>query len=392
MRTVVTSGGFAHTGDLGRPVVARTGLPSVTETVDLESGPGMVPATPGGAKGPRAKRRFGQFGTILRNPKAAFGLLVLVIIVGLALFAPLLAQHPPDERLARRFVPPGGEFWFGTNGSGKDVFSQTVYGARPSLAIGAAVGLVTTLVGVTVGLSSAYFRGRVDDVLQLVTNIFLIVPGVPLLVVLSGFIGNAGRGWFTDIFSIGSPPFFVLVLSLTGWSWGARVMRSQALSLREKDFIAASEISGENSFRIIFREILPNMASIVAGNFIGASIYALGAQATLEYLALGNPNNITWGTNLYWASNDGALIQNAWWTVVPSGLGIALVAFSLGMINSAVDEISNPRLRASRDTKRGLKRLSGSTSRGRATPVLRPSGRPSMPAPAPVGAPASTGD
>lgn len=378
----MTSNGLSSTGDLGRPLVARSGLPSVTETVDLESGPGMAPVTPPRGSRRLAKRRFGQLSLILRNPKATVGVVVLLIIVGLAVFAPLLVQHPPSERIARRFVHPGGEFWFGTNGSGKDVFAQTLYGARPSLAIGAAVGLVTTFVGVTVGLSSAYFRGRVDDVLQLLTNVFLIVPGIPLLVVLSGFIGNAGSGWFTDIFKLGSPPFFILVLSLTGWSWGARVMRSQALSLREKDFIAASEISGEHSYRIIFREILPNMASIVAGNFIGATIYALGAQATLEYLALGNPNMITWGTNLYWASNDGALIQGAWWTVVPSGMGIALVAFSLAMVNSAVDEVTNPRLRASRDIKRGLKRLAGSTSGGRATPVLRPTGRSAMPAPA----------
>jgi peptide/nickel transport system permease protein len=234
-------------------------------------------------------------------------------------------------------------------------------------------------------LSSAYFRGRLDDLLQLVTNVFLIVPGIPLLVVLSGFIGSADDGWFTDIFSIGSPPFFVLVLSITGWSWGARVMRAQALSLREKDFIAASEISGERSWRIIFREILPNMASIVAGNFIGATVYALGAQATLEYLALGNPGLVTWGTNLYWASNDGALIQNAWWTVLPSGLGIALVAFSLTLINSAVDEVSNPRLRASRDIRRGLKRLKGVHTTGRATPVVREAAVPRSHAAAPAG-------
>lgn len=361
------------TGDLGRPLVARTGMPSTGETAHQPVRTGMEADSDGPAPVKRGlwSVMVSRLAPILRNPKAAIGLTILIVFALLAILAPWIAQYDPNDRIGRRFEPPGTTYWFGTNGSGKDVFSQTLWGARPSLMIGMTVGLVTTVLAIAVGLSSAYFRGKLDDVMQLMTNVFLIVPGIPLLVVLSGFIGNAGRGWFTDFFAIGSGPFFVLVLSVTGWAWGARVMRAQALSLREKDFIAASEIGGENSFRIIFREILPNMASIVAGNFIGATVYALGAQATLEYLALGNPGTVTWGTNLYWASNDGALIQNAWWTVVPSGLGIALVAFSLALVNSAVDEVTNPRLRATRDIKRGLKRLPGTQSAGRATPVVR---------------------
>ena len=380
--------GYTGTDDLGRPLVARSGMPTVTgESVVQRTG--METTLESGDRashgpGKRRRRKIIDYVPFLRNRKAVIGVSILTIFALLALLAPWIAQYDPTDRVGPRFVHPNATFWFGTDSSGKDVFSQTVWGARPSLAIGAMVGLATTLVGVTVGLSSAYFRGRFDDVLQLLTNVFLIVPGIPLLVVLSGFIGRAGSGgWFNEVFAIGSGPFFVLVLSVTGWAWGARVMRSQALSLREKDFIAASEISGERSLTIIFREILPNMASIVAGNFIGATIYALGAQATLEYLALGNPGNVTWGTNLYWASVGGALIQNAWWTVVPSGLGIALVAFSLGLVNSAVDEVTNPRLRASRDIKQGLKRLAGATSAGRATPVLRQ--RPPSSAPAPAG-------
>ena len=386
MAGLMGSGGRSGTEDLGRPLVARTGMPSTSESVVQRTGLEAVAersGTAGEEPGQRPRRSIVSYLPFLQNRKAVIGVSILAIFAILAILAPWIAPFDPTERVGRKFEHPGSEFWFGTDGSGKDVFSQTLWGARPSLAIGAMVGLVTTIVGVTVGLSSAYFRGRLDDLLQLLTNVFLIVPGIPLLVVLSGFIGSAGSGWFNDIFAIGSGPFFVLVLSITGWSWGARVMRSQALSLREKDFIAASEISGEKSIRIIFREILPNMASIVAGNFIGATIYALGAQATLEYLALGNPGNVTWGTNLYWASVGGSLIQNAWWTVVPSGLGIALVAFSLGMVNSAVDEVTNPRLRASRDIKRGLKRLAGATTSGRATPVLQ--AKPSTRVPAPAG-------
>ncbi len=382
----IGSRGQVGTEDLRRPMVARTGMPSVTGEVAVQrTGMETSSELAGQEPGKRRRRSIIAYAPFLQNRKAVFGVSILAIFALLAILAPWIAPFDPTDRVGAKFVSPNSEFWFGTDGSGKDVFSQTLWGARPSLMIGAMVGLVTTLVGVTVGLGSAYFGGRFDDIMQLLTNVFLIVPGIPLLVVLSGFIGRGGSGWFHEVFSIGSGPFFVLVLSITGWAWGARVMRSQALSLREKDFIAASEISGERSIRIIFREILPNMASIVAGNFIGATIYALGAQATLEYLALGNPGNVTWGTNLYWASVGGALIQNAWWTVVPSGLGIALVAFSLAMVNSAVDEVTNPRLRASRDIKQGLRRLAGSTSSGRATPVLQQRPVSSTPSAAPAG-------
>jgi peptide/nickel transport system permease protein len=183
-----------------------------------------------------------------------------------------------------------------------------------------------------VGVASAYFGRAVDDSLSVVTNIFLLLPSLPLLVVLAAFLPPG-------------PGTVVLVLIITGWAGSARVLRSQALSIRAKDFVAAAVVTGERPLRIMFREIVPNMASIVMSTSLACVIGAIGAQAGLEFLGLGDVSVVSWGTNLYWASNDGALMTGAWWAFVPSGACIAVVAFALAMVNYAVDEVTNPRLR-----------------------------------------------
>jgi peptide/nickel transport system permease protein len=259
-------------------------------------------------------------------------------------------------------LPPSTEHFFGTTGTGQDVFAQTVWGGRATLSIGIVVGLLTTLLGIVVGLTAGYFGGTVDEILSLGTNVFLIVPSLPLLVVLAAFLGS------------GHPAYFILVLTVTGWAWPARVMRAQALSLRTKDFVAAAKVGGESGSRILFAEILPNMLSIVVASFLGSTIFAIGAMAALEFLGLGNPSAVTWGTNLYWAANNAGLLTGAWWTFVPAGACIALVAFAFALVNYAIDEITNPRLRAARATTNVIKKQTSSRSAVRATPVVRHAG------------------
>jgi peptide/nickel transport system permease protein len=298
---------------------------------------------------------------VLRNRKATAGVIILLIFAVVALLAPVLAPGDPEDFVARPHQPPSAEHIFGTTGQGQDVFAQTVWGGRLTLSIGILVGVLTTILGIIVGLSAGYFGGGADDLLSLMTNIFLIVPSLPLLVVLAAFLGS------------GNALYFVLVLTVTGWAWPARVMRSQTLSLREKDFVAAAKVGGESGARIILAEILPNMLSIVVASFLGSTIFAIGALTALEFLGLGNPSTISWGTNLYWASNNAGLLTGAWWTFVPAGACIALVAFAFALVNYAIDEITNPRLRAQRETTGVLKRLERG-SRTRATPVVRHAG------------------
>jgi peptide/nickel transport system permease protein len=296
---------------------------------------------------------------LFHSKKAILGMVILAIYVALALLAPVISPGDPKEFVNRPHLPPSSENWLGTTGLGRDVWAQTIWGARFTLQIGFLVGIATTIVGCLMGMSAGYFRGRIDDALSLLMNIFLIIPTIPLLVVLAAFVGSKNL------------LYFVAVLTLTGWAWPARVIRSQTLSLREKDFVAASVVVGEKGWRIIFKEILPNMLSIIVASFIGSTIFAIGAQAALEFLGLGNPSQVSWGTNLYWAQNDSGLITGAWWTFVPAGVCIALVAFAFAMINYGIDEITNPRLRARSGIDKELKQRNVKTGGTRATPVLQ---------------------
>lgn len=272
------------------------------------------------------------FSRLLRNRKARAGLWVLGFFVFLAILGPHLVRDPA-EFLGDPLAPPSTEFWLGTTQKGQDVFAQTVVGARTSLSIGFFVGFVVMLIGALIGIAAGFLGGWVDDLLSLLTNVFLIIPGLPLAVVLAAYLEA-------------SPLSIAFVLVITGWAWNARVLRAQTLTIAKKDFIAAAVVSGESRLRIMFVEILPNMISLVVSGFIGAVVYAIGAQVGLEFLGMGDVSEVTWGTNLYWAANGQALLTESWWTIVPTGLCVALIGFALVMINFAIDEISNPRLRS----------------------------------------------
>lgn len=269
---------------------------------------------------------------LLKNKKAVVGLWLLGFFVLLAAVGPYLVRDP-TAFLTDPVAPPNSEFWFGTTQKGQDVFAQTIAGARTSLVIGFVVGTVVMFVGATVGIAAGLIGGWVDDVLSLLTNVFLIIPGLPLAVILAAYMEA-------------SPRSIAIVLILTGWAWNARVLRAQTLSIAKKEFVQAAVVGGESRLRIMFIEILPNMTSLVVSGFIGAVVYAIGAQVGLEFLGLGDLSEVTWGTNLFWAANSQALLTESWWVFVPTGLCVALVGFALVMINFAIDEVTNPRLRA----------------------------------------------
>ncbi|HEX9102762.1 MAG TPA: ABC transporter permease subunit, partial [Polyangia bacterium] len=269
--------------------------------------------------------------TLLGDRRALVGVALLAGFAAMALVGPLVV----GDRLRLLDVPlapPSWRHWLGTTGQGQDVLAQTIVGARATLGIGLAVGVLVTLIGVVVGIGAGYAGGRVDDAASVVTNVSLVLPGLPLAIVVAAYLPPGALR-------------LVLVLTLAGWAWCARVFRAETLSLRQKDFVAAARLAGERHWRIIAVELLPNMASLVAASFIGTTIYAIGAQVGLEFLGLGDLAAVSWGTNLYWASNDAALLTGAWWTFVPTGACVALVGFSLTLVSFALDEIGNPRLR-----------------------------------------------
>jgi peptide/nickel transport system permease protein len=251
----------------------------------------------------------------------------------IAVFAPVIANHSPTSTSFTPYQGPDGTNWFGTTSNGNDVFSQVVYGARVSLLVGLVAGAFATLVAVTIGLVAGYRPGVVDEVLSFLTNLALVIPGLPLMIILAAYVPN--RSVWT----------IVIVVALTSWATGARVVRSQATSIRERDYVTSAVFSGEGLFRIVFREILPNMTSLVAGSFFGAATAAVMAEASLEFLGLGNPNTVSWGTILYYAQQQNAMLTGSWVLVFAPGLMIALLAVSFTLVNFGVDALSNPRLR-----------------------------------------------
>ena len=290
---------------------------------------------------------------ILSNRKALVGVAIINIFIGIAVVGPFLTQDP-NAFLGSPLSPPSLENLFGTNGQGQDVLAQTIVGARQTLLVGFSVGILVVLIGSIIGAIAGYYGGYVDDMLSLFINIFLVMPGLPLMVILASWLPPG-------------PLTLSGVLIVTGWAWNARVIRSQMMTLRKRDFVYASIVSGEQNIRIIMIEIMPRMLSLLASSFIGASIYAIGAQVGLEFLGLGDVSTVTWGTNLYWASNDMALLTGSWWTFVPTGLSIAIVSFALTLINFGIDEVSNPRLISERIWK---KETSNSFLANGITPVM----------------------
>lgn len=269
----------------------------------------------------------------LRNRKAAVGLGIVVIYALVAMLAPYLAGYEPLARVGRPHQPPSAEHWLGTTRMGRDVFAQLVWGTRNSLLVGLAAGAIVTLIGTILGIAAAYFGGLIDDLLNFATNVVLVLPQLPLLLVLAAFLGQV------------SPFAIALIIGLTSWAWGARVTRAQAMTLKTRDYIEAAAMIGEPGWRMILIEMLPNLLSIICFNFIGSIIFTIITQATIEFLGLGNPLTLSWGTMLYNAQTASAITVGAWWDIAAPSLAIVIIGIGLSLMNFGVDEVSNPRLR-----------------------------------------------
>jgi peptide/nickel transport system permease protein len=272
-------------------------------------------------------------GVIWQNRKARFGLVLLGLFVFVAIFAPWLAPYDPRANDYVPFQKPNADHWLGTTQAGQDIFSQLIYGARTSIVVGVLGGALATAIGLVIGLIAGYVGGVVDDVLSFFINLAMVIPTLPLMVVLAAY--SPVKGLFTVI----------IVIGITGWAWGARIKRAQMITLRERDYITAALFAGDSMPRIVFREIMPNMTSLVVAGYIGAATGAIGAEAGLSFLGVGDPLTISWGTMLLWANNSGALLTGMWAWMVPPGFALALLITALTFVNFGVDAISNPHLR-----------------------------------------------
>ncbi|MDQ2813424.1 MAG: ABC transporter permease [Actinomycetota bacterium] len=269
-------------------------------------------------------------------PKAKVGAVLLGVFVLAGIIGPLVAPYDPSFQNPAPDLSlhaPYAAHLLGTTQTGQDVLSQLLTGIRLTLELALVVGVVATALSVIVGVTSAFLGGVWDEALSLISNVFLVIPALPLLIVLLGSLQTKGQ------------TATILVLSLLGWPWGARVIRAQTLAIRNRDFIAAARETGEKTWRIIANEIVPNEVSLIAASFVNTVLYAIGASVALAFIGVANLNAWSLGTMLYWAESQQALELGAWWWFVPPGLAVAFIGMGLVLLNTGIDELGNPRLR-----------------------------------------------
>jgi peptide/nickel transport system permease protein len=298
-----------------------------------------------------------------RSPKILTGLGILAFFVLWSIIGPFVRPFDPSASFANNPVPlpPSGAHWLGTTQVQQDVFSQLLVGGGLMIGVALLGGLIATALSVVVGVTAGYLGGLGDDLLSMLANIFLVMPALPLLIIIIGFLGQSASSNLLVI---------ALIIAVTGWAWGARVLRAQTLSLRNRDYVDSARIIGERRWRIIASEILPNLTPIVATSFLFTTLYAVGTYSALAFLGLVNPN-WSWGGMLFYAQLSNAEVSGYWWWFIPPGLAIALLGTSLVLLNFGIDEFINPRLRTAGLTRKGRRGRRGRRPEFALTPVIR---------------------
>lgn len=294
----------------------------------------------------------------LTGGKTVTGLAVIVFFVIIAIIGDWIAPFDPSARSNDLMESPSGRHWFGTTHLGQDIFSQVVVGTRSVMLVGLTAGIVATILAVIVGVTSGYLGGTPGEGLSALSNVFLVIPALPLIIIIGSAVPTGGDY------------LVAVIIGFTSWAWGARVLRAQTLSLRGREYVEAARATGESTWRIIFFEILPNLTAVIASSFVGTVIFAVMSEITLAFVGVSGLSNWNWGTILFWAQSQQALAQGAWWWFVPAGLAIAILGTALSLLNFGIDEFVSPRLRGS--GKARVKGADGRTHRMRVgfTPVL----------------------
>jgi peptide/nickel transport system permease protein len=277
---------------------------------------------------------------VLGNRKATVGASILLLIGFVAAFPGLIANHSPTASLYPPSQGASSSHLLGTTQVGQDVFSQLIYSTRETLVVTLVVSAIATFISMIIGVTSAYLGGLTDRALTVLTDVFLIIPVLPLLIVLSAYLSP-------------SVTSLIIVLTATSWAFQARQLRSQGLSLRNRDFLVAARVRGERPLYIILVEIVPTMTSLLAASFLALAVFEVGFAASLQFLGLGNSSELMWGTMLYNAQQAAALESgNALWALAP-GAAVAFMGAGFALLNYAFDEIGNPALRPVRRRRRG---------------------------------------
>lgn len=278
-------------------------------------------------------KRKNNIDLFLSNKRAVFGLVLLGLFIFMALIGPILYKYDHNAYfLGPRVGEPTEEYIFGFDELGRDVFGAVIYGSRASLAIGFFVTLIIVLIGASVGMIAGYYGGVIDVILMRITEGFMLLPGLPLMLVLAAILG----GKFSNI---------IIILGLTGWTGTARLVRSQTLSIKQRAYVERAKAIGASDRYIMFRHILPNIFTLIFSNVILLVQGAIIAESTLAFLGIGDPSIPTWGQLLRSARTEGAISTGAWWLYIPAGVCLVLLASSFVFMGYGFDEILNPKLR-----------------------------------------------
>jgi peptide/nickel transport system permease protein len=264
---------------------------------------------------------------------------ILLVMVFVAVFPGLIAPYDPQATVGPANASPSSAHLLGTTSLGQDVLSQLIWSTRLTLWVTVVVSVIATFISMIIGVTAAYMGGVTDRVLTVVTDVFLIIPVLPLLILLSAYLTPGTTS-------------LIIVLTITSWAFQARQLRAQGLSVRSRDFLVAARVRGERAMYIVLVEIVPTMTSLLAASFLALAVFEVGFAASLQFLGLGNASQLMWGTMLYNAQQAAALESgNPWWALAP-GIAVAVMGAGFALLNYAFDEIGNPALRPVRRRKR----------------------------------------
>ena len=278
-------------------------------------------------------RRFRGFWALYRQSRMGmFGLTLVLAFIAVALAAPWVAPYDPRALVGKPFERPGEDHRLGTDQVGRDIYSQLIWGSRVSLMVGLFASAFSVAIGTAIGLLSGYFRGPVDAVMMRITDLFITLPNIPLMLILAAIIGRS-------VWNI------ILVIAVTGWTGTARMVRAQTLSIKERPYVEAARSVGARDSQIMFRHILPNIIPLIFANAIVGIVNAILSESGLSFLGLGDPTKPSWGLILRHANEVGAMATGRLWFIIPPGICIMLIAIGFAFSSYSLDQILNPRLR-----------------------------------------------
>lgn len=267
-----------------------------------------------------------------RKPSMIFGLSVLVIFILVAIFAPFLEPYNPREKTGAVYEEPSSAHWLGTDDGGADMLSLVIAGSRVSLIVGFAAALVAMLIGGTIGLWSGFYGGKSDTVLMRITDYTLVIPDIPLMIIVAALFGRS----LTNI---------ILIIGLIYWTSTARLIRAQTKSVRERAYVMRARALGAGNRRLIGKHVLPQVMPLLIANTVLTVAIAIFAETYITFLGLGDPALISWGKLIQNAFNGDAVLNDAWWAIIPPGVCVTLVILACTMIGMAMEDALNPRLR-----------------------------------------------